>query len=113
MINFPGRRGNSGHLVGGTLLGIVLGPWRRAGDDRDPGMQAFLFQDGGILALGTTFAIWRSSGVFAGYCVFLWGRSFESPQVGWHLGGLFDRAGQRALGFRILFGRAMLAPSCC
>jgi cobalt/nickel transport system permease protein len=53
MINFPVAGGTSGHLLGGALAAITLGPWA--------GMlvmtaviivQALLFQDGGLLVMG-------------------------------------------------------------
>jgi len=53
MINFPVAGGTSGHLLGGALAAIILGPW--------PGMlvmtsviglQALLFQDGGLIVMG-------------------------------------------------------------
>jgi len=53
MINFPVAGGTSGHLLGGALAAITLGPWA--------GMlvmtaviatQALLFQDGGMLVMG-------------------------------------------------------------
>jgi cobalt/nickel transport system permease protein len=53
MINFPVVGGTSGHLLGGVLAAITLGPWG--------GMlvmtaviavQALLFQDGGLLVMG-------------------------------------------------------------
>lgn len=53
MLNFPVLGGTSGHLLGGALAALLLGPWA--------GMlvmacvialQALLFQDGGLLALG-------------------------------------------------------------
>jgi cobalt/nickel transport system permease protein len=53
MINFPVAGGTSGHLLGGALVAIALGPW--------PGMlvmasviavQGLLFQDGGLLVMG-------------------------------------------------------------
>ena len=53
MINFPVAGGTSGHLLGGALAAIVLGPWA--------GMlvmaaviavQGLLFQDGGLLVMG-------------------------------------------------------------
>ena len=77
MINFPVGAGTSGHLVGGTLLAIVLGPWAAAlVMTAILAMQAFLFQDGGILALGTNICNMAIVGVFAGYLpYFLWGRS--------------------------------------
>jgi cobalt/nickel transport system permease protein len=77
MINFPVGAGTSGHLVGGALLAIVLGPWAAAlVMTAILAMQAFLFQDGGILALGTNICNMALVGVFAGYLpYFLWGRS--------------------------------------
>lgn len=53
MINFPVAGGTSGHLLGGALAAIVLGPWA--------GMlvmvtvvsvQALIFQDGGLVVMG-------------------------------------------------------------
>lgn len=53
MINFPVFNGTSGHLIGGLLAALIAGPWG--------GflimltvllVQAFLFADGGITALG-------------------------------------------------------------
>ena len=53
MINFPVAGGTSGHLLGGVLAAITLGPWA--------GMlvmasviavQGLLFQDGGLLVMG-------------------------------------------------------------
>jgi len=54
MLNFPVAGGTSGHFLGGALAAMVLGPW--------PGIlvltavtavQALLFQDGGLLVMGT------------------------------------------------------------
>ena len=53
MINFPVAGGTSGHLLGGALAAIVLGPW--AGIivmAAVVGLQALLFQDGGLLVMG-------------------------------------------------------------
>ncbi len=53
MINFPVAGGTSGHLLGGALAAITLGPW--AGMlvmAAVIGVQALLFQDGGLLAMG-------------------------------------------------------------
>ncbi|RMD57885.1 cobalamin biosynthesis protein CbiM, partial [Candidatus Parcubacteria bacterium] len=53
MINFPVAGGTSGHLLGGALAAIALGPWA--------GMlvmasviavQGLLFQDGGLVVMG-------------------------------------------------------------
>ena len=53
MINFPVAGGTSGHLLGGALAAITLGPW--AGMlvmTAVIAVQALLFQDGGLLAMG-------------------------------------------------------------
>lgn len=53
MINFPVAGGTSGHLLGGTLAAITLGPW--AGMVAMASViivQGLLFQDGGLLSMG-------------------------------------------------------------
>lgn len=68
MINFPVGLGTSGHLVGGTLLACTLGP--AAGAlvmTAILAVQALVFQDGGILALGANLLNMAFAGVFAGY----------------------------------------------
>lgn len=53
MLNFPVLGGTSGHLLGGALAALLLGPW--AGIlvmACVVALQALLFQDGGLLALG-------------------------------------------------------------
>lgn len=53
MLNFPVAGGTSGHLLGGALAAIVLGPW--AGIlvmTCVVALQALLFQDGGIVVMG-------------------------------------------------------------
>ena len=53
MINFPVIFGTSGHLVGGTFLAILLGPYAAIlGMTIVLIMQAIIFADGGILAFG-------------------------------------------------------------
>jgi len=53
MINFPVAGGTSGHLLGGTLAAILLGPWSAMLIMTAVlTVQALLFQDGGLLALG-------------------------------------------------------------
>src|SRR3974377_373558 len=53
MINFPIPLGTSGHLVGGALLTIVLGPAAASVVMMAIlALQALVFQDGGIMALG-------------------------------------------------------------
>jgi len=53
MINFPVAGGTSGHLLGGALAAILLGPW--AGTlvmTAVVGLQGLLFQDGGLVVMG-------------------------------------------------------------
>jgi len=53
MINFPVAGGTSGHLLGGALAAITLGPW--AGMlvmTAVIAVQGLLLQDGGLLAMG-------------------------------------------------------------
>ena len=53
MLNFPVAGGTSGHFLGGALAAMVLGPW--AGIlvmTAVIGVQALLFQDGGLLVMG-------------------------------------------------------------
>ena len=53
MINFPVGIGTSGHLVGGALLACTLGPAAASVVmTAILAIQALVFQDGGILALG-------------------------------------------------------------
>src|SRR3954454_20223229 len=53
IINFPVGVGTSGHLVGAALLGITLGPASASlVMTAILVVQAFVFQDGGVLALG-------------------------------------------------------------
>jgi cobalt/nickel transport system permease protein len=53
MINFPIAFGTSGHLVGGTFLAMLLGPYAAMLSMTIVLlMQAFIFADGGILAFG-------------------------------------------------------------
>jgi cobalt/nickel transport system permease protein len=53
MINFPIAYGTSGHLVGGTFLAVVLGPYAAILSMTIVlMMQALFFADGGVLAFG-------------------------------------------------------------
>ena len=53
MINFPVAGGTSGHLLGGTLAAITLGPWAAMlVMTAVIAVQALLIQDGGLLVMG-------------------------------------------------------------
>ena len=71
MLNFPIQAGTSGHFAGGALAGILLGPW--------PAVlvltavllvQAVLFADGGILALGANILNLGITAPLIGYAVY-------------------------------------------
>src|SRR5260370_29550528 len=76
MINFPVGLGTSAHLVGGALLAYTLGAAPAAlVMTAIIAIQAFVFQDGGVLALGANVFNMAIAGVLAGYLPFqLWGR---------------------------------------
>jgi cobalt/nickel transport system permease protein len=53
MINFPVAGGTSGHLLGGALAAITLGPWAgMLAMTAVIAVQALLFQDGGLVVMG-------------------------------------------------------------
>jgi cobalt/nickel transport system permease protein len=71
MINFPIPGGTSGHLLGGTLAGVLLGPW--AGTlvvSIVFIVQAVFFQDGGLTALGANIFNMGLIGTFGGYYLY-------------------------------------------
>jgi cobalt/nickel transport system permease protein len=75
MINFPVGLGTSTHLVGGALLAFTLGPASASVVMAAIlAIQALVFQDGGILALGSNVLNMAVLGVLAGYLPYqLWG----------------------------------------
>jgi cobalt/nickel transport system permease protein len=53
MINFPVAAGTSGHLIGGALAAILIGPWAGVlAVTVVLFVQALFFADGGLIALG-------------------------------------------------------------
>ncbi len=53
MINFPVAGGTSGHLLGGALAAMTLGPWPAMLVMASViGVQGLLFQDGGLVVMG-------------------------------------------------------------
>src|SRR5713101_9767534 len=83
MINFPVGMGTSGHLVGGALLAITLGPWSASiVMTAILILQAFVFQDGGIVVLGANICNMALAGVLAGYLPYRWwGRGRQRSAV--------------------------------
>ena len=71
MLNFPVFGGTSGHLVGGALLGILLGPMAGLLTMATVIIsQALFLQDGGLLALGANLFNIGTLAVFSGSAVF-------------------------------------------
>jgi cobalt/nickel transport system permease protein len=70
MVNIPVAPGTSGHLVGAMLAAVLLGPWRAMlALAAVLGVQALLFQDGGITAFGANFIDMGLAGCVVGYAV--------------------------------------------
>jgi len=81
-VNYPVPGGTSGHLVGGTLVAIILGPWASV-------IVLFLilviqslFGDGGITALGAnTFNMGIIGGIVGFYIVMLFVRLLNNTSL--------------------------------
>ena len=74
LINFPVGAGTSSHLVGGALLAFTLGPAAASiVMTAILGIQALVFQDGGLLALGANIVNMALVGVLAGYLPYYFG----------------------------------------
>jgi cobalt/nickel transport system permease protein len=71
MLNFSVTGGTSGHLLGAALATILLGPWAAVlVMTTVVGVQALIFQDGGLLALGGNLFNMAVIGVSVSYTVF-------------------------------------------
>jgi cobalt/nickel transport system permease protein len=71
MINFPVAAGTSGHLLGGALAAVLVGPWAGAICVAVVLLvQGLLFADGGLTALGLNITNMAIVGVFGGWAVF-------------------------------------------
>ncbi len=77
MVNVPVAAGTSGHLIGATLAGVLVGPWRAVIVVAVVlAIQALLFQDGGIAAYGANLADMGLVGALVGYaCALLVARA--------------------------------------
>lgn len=70
-INFPVAGGTSGHLLGGTLAAIILGPWAAVLIMTSViAVQALVFQDGGLIALGFNIVNMGIITAFTGHLVY-------------------------------------------
>jgi len=71
MMNFPVAGGTSGHMLGAALATILLGPWAAIIVIACVvGVQALVFQDGGLAALGTNVVNMAVVGVLVSCAVY-------------------------------------------
>lgn len=71
MFNFQVIGGTSGHLLGGVLAAVLLGPW--AGTlvmASVVAVQALVFQDGGLVVMGANIFNMGIIGTMGGYAVY-------------------------------------------
>ena len=72
MLNFPVASGTSGHLLGGVLAAVLVGPYVGALCVAVVLLvQSLLFADGGLSALGLNVTIMALVTAFGGYLIFL------------------------------------------
>jgi cobalt/nickel transport system permease protein len=103
MLNFPVLGGTSGHLVGGALLAILLGPMAAFLTMATVILaQALFLQDGGILALGANLFNLGAVTTFAGYALY--------RAVAGTMGGARRRA---VAAFVAGWGSLMMSAVCC
>ena len=118
MVNFPVAAGTSGHLLGGALAAVLVGPWTATLCLTVVlGVQALLFADGGLTALGTNITLMGVVGVWSGYATFRLVRAALTrgrlglgavPVAAGVAGGVSVLAA--ALGFVILYAVGGAAP---
>jgi cobalt/nickel transport system permease protein len=71
MLNFPVGSGTSGHLLGGAMAAILVGPWTAILCMSTVLLvQGLLFADGGLTALGTNICLMGIVTVAVGWAVF-------------------------------------------
>lgn len=70
MLNYPVAAGTSGHLLGGALAAALLGPaWGVLSVTVVLAVQALVFADGGLTALGTNTLLMAVVGTLVGWAV--------------------------------------------
>lgn len=76
MLNFPVGAGTSGHLLGAVLAAVLVGPWASVIVMASVlVLQCFMFNDGGVLALGAN----------------VFNMAIVGPAVGWTVYGLLRK----------------------
>ena len=83
MMNFPVGAGTSGHLLGGALAAVLVGPWTAVLCVSVVLLvQALFMADGGITALGTNITLMALVGVGVGWLVFVVVRAVLPKRLG-------------------------------
>jgi cobalt/nickel transport system permease protein len=103
MLNFPILGGTSGHLIGGSLLAILLGPTAAFLTIATVVIaQALFLQDGGLVALGANIFNISAVTCFSGYAVYrLLGRGESGGK------------GLLVVGFLAGWVSTMISSACC
>jgi cobalt/nickel transport system permease protein len=71
MLNFPVASGTSGHLLGGAIAAVLVGPWTGVLCMSVVFLvQCLLFADGGVTALGTNIMLMGVTTVAVGWLLF-------------------------------------------
>jgi len=89
-VNFPIAAGTSGHLLGGALAAIVMGPWAATLIMTAViAVQGLLFQDGGLLVMGWNILNMGVFTAFTGYAAYAFVRRISrSPRAARLAGGI-------------------------
>jgi cobalt/nickel transport system permease protein len=83
MMNFPVAAGTSGHLLGGAMAAVLVGPWTAVLCVTTVLLVQGLFMaDGGITALGTNVTLMALVGVGVGWTVFVAARAVLPKRLG-------------------------------
>ena len=115
MVNFPIAAGTSGHLIGGALAAVLVGPWAATLCLTVVlAVQALLFADGGLTALGTNVTLMAVVGVWVGYAAFRLAAAVlpkrrEMTALAAGIGGLLSVPAAAAV-FALLFSIGGAAP---
>ncbi len=89
MLNFPVVGGTSGHLLGGVLAAVLLGPYAGAIVITVVlTAQCFIFQDGGVTALGANILNMALIGAMGGYGIYAFIRRFIRSSKGIIIGSV-------------------------
>ncbi|WP_210156205.1 energy-coupling factor ABC transporter permease [Microbispora oryzae] len=115
MLNFPVAAGTSGHLLGGALAAILVGPYTAVLCVAVVLLvQAFFFADGGLTALGVNITLMAVVTTIVGWAVFRlvtrWGPRRRGVIVGASFAAALISVPAAALCFTALFWLGGTAP---